>query len=82
VTLQFRGKPIVGHEIVVSPYLTDPNRPRFERLAGKQYVFTLSEAVPGGVYGIRTVVKSADAAAAPLIAEELLIAGADRKSTP
>jgi hypothetical protein len=82
VPLQFRGKPVAGREIVISPYLTDPNRSRFETLAGKQYVFTLSDAVPGGVYGIRTLVKAADAAAEPLIVEELLIAGADRKSTP
>jgi hypothetical protein len=82
VQLLFRGKPVAGREIVISPYLSDPNRSRFETLASKQYVFTLSDAVPGGVYGIRTLVKGADATAAPLIAEELLVAGADRKSTP
>ena len=82
VALQFQGKAVAGREIVISPYLADPNRPRFELLANKQYVFTLSDAVPGGVYAIRTQVSAADAAAPPLIVEELLIAGADRKSTP
>jgi len=79
VALRYRGKTIAGQEFTISPYLDDPNRPRFEQLANKRYVFTLSDAVPGGVYGIRALV--ADAAkgvdAAPLLAEELLIDGAD-----
>ena len=35
----------------VTTFLDDPLRVRFEKLAGKQYVFTLSDAVPGGIYG-------------------------------
>jgi hypothetical protein len=79
VTLRYRGKAVPGQEFVVTPFVDDPNRPRFEQLAGKRYVFTLSNAVPGGVYGIRTLVtdpaKGADAP--PLLAEELLIDGAE-----
>lgn len=81
VTVPYRGKAVAGREIVIAPYLNDPNRPRFESLANKQYVFTLSDAVPGGVYGIRTQVASAAAGAAPLLVEELLVSGADQKST-
>jgi len=79
VTLGYRGKAVAGQEFTINPYLDDPNRPRFEQLSNKRYVFTMSDAVPGGVYGIRALVadtaKGADAP--PLIAEELLIEGAD-----
>ena len=78
VTLNYRGKSVAGQEFTITPYVDDPNRPRFEQLANKRYVFTLSDAVPGGVYAIRALVvdtaKGADAP--PLLAEELLIDGA------
>jgi hypothetical protein len=79
VSLPFKGKSITGREIVIAPYQDDPNRPKFQNLANKEYVFTLSDAVPGGVYAIRTRVKdeSKGADAAPLLAEELLLEGAD-----
>jgi hypothetical protein len=79
VTLRYRGKAVAGLEFTISPFLDDPNRARFEQLAVKQYVFTLSEAVPGGVYAIRTRIAdgSKGADAPPLLAEELLIDGAD-----
>ncbi|HEY9065694.1 MAG TPA: hypothetical protein VIO33_11985 [Burkholderiaceae bacterium] len=78
VTLRYRGKSIAGQEFTVTPYVDDPNRPRFERLANKRYVFTLSDAVPGGVYSIRALVAdpTQGADAPPLLAEELLIDGA------
>ena len=82
VALNYRGKQLAGREITVSPYLADPNRPRFEKLAAKKYMFTLSDAVPGGVVGIRSQVGSADAGAVPLIAEELWLVGADQKIIP
>jgi len=78
VTLKYRGKAIAGQEFTITPYVDDPNRPRFEQLASKRYVFTLSDAVPGGVYGIRALVvdPAKDSAAPPVLAEELLIDGA------
>lgn len=79
VTLRYRGKAVAGQEFTITPYVDDPNRPRFEQFANKRYVFTLSDAVPGNVYGIRTVVVDAakGADAPPLLTEELLIDGAD-----
>jgi hypothetical protein len=78
VTLRYRGKTVAGQEFAITPYVDDPNRPRFEQFANKRYVFTLSDAVPGGVYGIRALVADAakGADAPPLLAEELLIDGA------
>ena len=82
VTLSYRGKSVAGQEFTITPYVDDPNRPRFEQLANKRYVFTLSDAVPGGVYAIRALVVDAakGADAPPLLAEELLIDGATSAS--
>ncbi len=78
VSLPFQGKTVAGKQITIEPYLNDPNRPKFPTLANKVYVFTLSDAVPGGVYAIRTLIKDAAKAAdaPPLMAEELLLDGA------
>jgi hypothetical protein len=82
VSLAYNGKAVAGREFVISPYLNDPNRPRFESLATKQYTFTLSDAVPGGVYSIRAQVAGSAAAGAPLLLEELHVAGADARPAP
>ena len=84
VSMAYRGKTIKGTEVEISPYLDDPNRSRYEQLAVKQYVFMLSDAVPGGVYGIRTRI-GAPSQPAALIAEELYVEGAEpaaRKTNP
>jgi hypothetical protein len=75
LNLPFRGRDVAAREITIAPYLDDPLRVRFEKLANKQYVFTLSDAVPGGVYAIRTRIAGASADAAPLIVEEMRAEG-------
>lgn len=75
VTLQYRGHPVAVRQIDISPYLEDPNRPRFEKLASKRYSFMLSAGVPGGLYGIRTRIDGASAAAPALMAEEMMLDG-------
>lgn len=76
-TFRYRGRTVSGEEVSISPYLDDPSRARFERLARKHYVFMMSDAVPGRVYGIRSRIDGADASAPPLIVEEMYIDGAD-----
>lgn len=82
VALRYLGKNVTGQEFTITPYADDPNHARFEQFVNKRYVFTLSSAVPGGVYAIRTLVadvaKGADAP--PLLADELLIDGGDTAS--
>ena len=75
-TLPYRGTPVAVREVSIAPYRDDPNRARFEQLSGKQYAFLLSDAVPGGLYGIRTRVDAAAADAPALLIEEMLIDGA------
>jgi hypothetical protein len=74
VSLRYQGREVAGQEIAITPYLEDPMRMRYEKLADKEYRFLLSDAVPGGVYGIRTLIGRASA---PLIIEELFIEGAE-----
>ena len=62
--------------MLIAPYADDPNRGRFEQYADKQYVFWLSDEVPGGVFGIASRMNAADAGAEPLIVEELYLEGA------
>ena len=75
VTVSFRGKDVPARQIRIAPYLDDPLRTRFEKLANKTYVFTLSDAVPGGLYAIRTRIAGDTADAAPLIVEEMVVDG-------
>jgi len=76
-TLPYRGKPVAVQEISISPYLDDPNRSRYEKLANKEYVFMLSDAVPGGLYAIRSRINDKSADAPPLIVEEMLVDGGE-----
>ena len=80
VALRFRGRDVQGQEVRFSPFVDDPNRPRYENLAQKEYRFILSDAVPGVLYGIRTLVLTAGVAA-PLLAEELFVDGAEPPKT-
>jgi hypothetical protein len=77
VKLRYRGQAVAAHEVTVSPYLDDPVRTRYEKFARKRYTFWLSDAVPGGVYGIRTVMSAENGDAPPLIVEEMFIDGAE-----
>ena len=69
------GRDVAAREITVSPYLDDPLRARFEKFATKQYIFTLSDAVPGGVVALRTRIGSAAADADTLLSEVLQFDG-------
>lgn len=76
MSLPYRGANVAARRITITPYLDDPLRSRFEKLATKQYDFTLSDAVPGGVYAIRTLVSGESASAGPVLVEEMVLEGA------
>ncbi len=73
VEVPYKGKAIAARQITISPYSDDPLRTRYEKLADKQYIFTLSRDVPGGVYAIRTRVNGVSAGEPPLLAEEMVL---------
>jgi len=76
-TVNYLGRSVATRQINVAPYVDDPLRARFEALAAKRYVFTLSDQVPGGVVGIRSQVDGAGAL--PLLVEELTLEGVARQ---
>ena len=75
ITLPYRGQNVAVREISISPYLDDPNRSRYEKLANKTYVFLMAKAVPGGLYGIRARIDADATGLPPLMAEEMLLQG-------
>lgn len=81
IQVTYRGKVVAARQILIRPYLDDPNKDRFSQLAGKQYVFVLSESVPGTVVSIRSGVAGVDGAP-PVLDEELLIDGAQAPAWP
>src|SRR5512134_2965810 len=70
LTLPYRGKSVAARQFTVAPYVDDPLRERFAKLAGKRYIFTLSDAVPGGIYAVATRVEAVDGGT-PLWTEEM-----------
>lgn len=75
LTLPYAGKSVAARQITIAPYLDDPLRERFKNLWNKRYVFTLADAVPGGVYAM-SASAIGETGAPPLIEEELVIEGA------
>ncbi|MFN3986733.1 MAG: hypothetical protein ACK4KV_14655 [Rhodocyclaceae bacterium] len=79
VQLTYQGQSVAARRVSFTPYADDPNRHRFARYADKHYVFWLSNAVPGGVFGMATWMRDSETApghAQPLVAEELYLDGA------
>ncbi len=74
-TLRWQGRDVAGVEISITPYRNDPMRARYDKFADKRYVFWRSAAVPGRLFGARSVVPAAGQAA-PLVTQELWLAGA------
>lgn len=86
VSFDYNGRSVDGIEIKITPYMNDPHRARIGPYADKYYVFTLSEAVPGEVYELRTVVpggskRPARGGSEPLL-EEVLTLSAVRPLSP
>lgn len=64
--ITYQGKTVEGQAVRIQPYLDDPLRARFEIYTRKTYTFVFSDAVPGGVYQVRTsLANAADGRTAP-----------------
>ena len=50
----YQGKTVDGQAVSIQPYLDDPLHARFEKYVRKTYTFVTSDAVPGGLYQVRT----------------------------
>ncbi len=71
VTFTFHGHETAGTEVRFQPYRKLGREEALRLLGGKTYVITLSDAVPGGVYQMRTVVPG-ETPEAPALLEETL----------
>jgi hypothetical protein len=54
----YQGKTVDAKAVRIQPYLDDPLQARFEKYVRKTYTFVLSDAVPGGLYQVRTSLES------------------------
>ena len=72
-TVRWNGKDVPGHAVRVAPFLDDPYRARFEREASTEYVFLLSDEVPGGVAALSATLPGAGAADMPLERRRLVL---------
>lgn len=75
LTVRYRGQAVPAREIVLQPYLDDPNQARFAQHTGKRYRFVLSESVPGQVVALHTLTTAAGGRT--LAEDELLLDGAE-----
>ena len=52
-TISWGAQSVPARMVRVAPFVDDPFRDRFQDQAATEYVFLLSDAVPGGVYQLR-----------------------------
>jgi len=72
-TVHWNGKDLPGHAVRVSPFLDDPYRARFEREAATEYLFLLSDEVPGGIVSLTATLPDAGAKDAPPARRQLVL---------
>ena len=72
-TVRWNGKDVPGHAVRVAPFVDDPYRARFEREAATEYVFILSDEVPGGVAAMSATLPDPGAPNAPLERRRLVL---------
>lgn len=81
--ITYQGKTVDGKVVRIQPYLNDPMHARFEKYVRKTYVFLLSEAVPGGVYQVRTTLANdGQAPAGTVVARTAAPGGQGRAPSP
>ena len=56
VGLTYGGRRVAGKHITLEPFVTSTTAGRYSRFIHKRYEFVLSDAVPGGIYSIKTVI--------------------------
>lgn len=71
VEFDFNGQNVKGTEIRITPYLNDSHA-GLEKYNAKYYVFTLSEAVPGWIYQMRSVIPEKGAGSNRVLVEEVI----------
>ena len=73
VEIEYGGRKLAATRVVIDPYVDDPLKDRLKGMVQKRYVFTLCDAVPGGVFELRTVVEGGPQPEVPHIEETLTL---------
>lgn len=81
VTVDYGGRQLPGKKVAIQPYLNDPMGEKMPKYRAKQYVFILSDAIPGSVYRLSAMVPGAspaerNGAGVALIEETMTFSGA------
>lgn len=76
VQVSYKGRPVAAREIILTPYVNDPNEARFPQYVQRSYRFVLSEAVPGQVISMQTLTPGAKPDSTPLTDDQLTLEGA------
>jgi hypothetical protein len=71
--VRWNGKDVPARAVRVAPFVDDPYRARFEREAATEYVFVLSDEVPGGVAALSATLPDPGASAVPLERRRLVL---------
>ncbi len=78
VKVTFQGEEVEATRYSITPYADDPNRADYDKFADKRYEFIVSDAIPGKLYQIHTVIpNNVEEGAPPLIEETLTIASVE-----
>lgn len=76
VAIDFGGRSVSAHKVTIRPFVEDQNALRLKDFRAKTYEFTVSDAVPGGIYQIRTWIPEPDGGGL-LIEDMMVFAGVD-----
>ena len=74
IDVTYQGRQVAAQEITIRPYVDDPLKDRFGKLAGKTYVFIVSDAVPGSLYKVYTTIDGEKDKAIPAVDASMTIA--------
>jgi hypothetical protein len=78
VDITWNGKPVKAMKISIQPFQDIPAAEKLQLFRGKIYEFTVSDAVPGGIYDMRSVVPDLEGKSpAPAMDTHLTLTGID-----
>lgn len=79
VTIEYNGKQVEAKRITLKPF-TDDSRDEMKDYTGKRYEFTVSDAVPGAIYEMHSILPGKGEDAKPRIEETLVLKSVNRAS--
>jgi hypothetical protein len=78
-SFDFNGDKIDGHKITIQPFKDDPNMSRVPEFAATIYEFVVSDAVPGGIYRVSSIIPAANDPGTPLKQQDMTFSQKEQK---